>query len=650
MRRTTSALTLALLFALTIPLEGRAAPEDDMLADLSPTLSWIRTQRFRGGYNYCADPAWFAEARAAGLNAIISRIEIANDPSGDEQIDADYPEGVQPPSTLRCWRLLRPTARAAKENGLHFFFMIDYAQDSANIKDGLRDNPRRHNNGERPSPIDEIYWTRVIEQRFVRAAQMLQGEEYAIDGFLIDSETYGFGGGTPGGVDFGDFALGEFVRETGVDLDFAAMTIDERRTAIADRGLLGELEQFQFERIRAMARRTRERVQALVPDAILGFFLWQDRVWYRAVAAGFATAQIPCWVGPEGTYPGAFDDQFLAYRQQVIDEAGVPILFVPGLRYGYEDGRVPAQFLKVLPGNLYHRAINTAGYWFWALGRLGATPQERAPFWEALRRTNEELDRYAASEGGYQSPLVPAPLPAETPANLQQLLTQAPQWRPIPAAALPPDAPVATGLTLRGMHTFVVPVHEGETIALDVKNARLGSYTADSAVSFFRPDGSRADEQHVALNERRRVELTADATGVWVVAITSHNNAFWALPLNDRAVLAADGPIHLCDHEKGPSNANRLFFYVPPVASEFGIAMTASEAEPATFRVFRPGGEPATEYVRLTRRVEETFVPGDDAGKVWWIETVDAAEDHSVELTGIPGIVAARADQLIGPE
>ncbi|MGC9318769.1 MAG: hypothetical protein ACP5KN_12130, partial [Armatimonadota bacterium] len=59
---------------------ARAQGADDTLQDLSPRLEWIRAERFRGGYNYCAQPEWFPEARAAGLNAIISRLEIANDP------------------------------------------------------------------------------------------------------------------------------------------------------------------------------------------------------------------------------------------------------------------------------------------------------------------------------------------------------------------------------------------------------------------------------------------------------------------------------------------------------------------------------------------------------------------------------------------
>lgn len=642
------ALCTVMLMALIIgPV--RAQGVEETLQGLSPKLEWIRTERFRGGYNYCADPEWFPEAEAAGLNAVISRLEIANDPSGDEEIDDEYPEGRTPPSTLRCWRLVRPTSRAAKHSGLHFLYMCDYAQDWANINDGLRDNPRRCNNGERPSPVDDVYWTRVIEQRFVRVAQMLQGEQYQIDGFLIDSETYGFGGGSPGGVDYGDFALGRFVQQTGADLQFEGLSIPERRELIADRGLEQKLRDFQVERIREMAQRTRERVQALVPDAILGFFLWKNQPWYRGVAAGFSTPEVPCWVGPESTYPGAFDEQFLRYAEEVRAQARVPILFCPGLRYGYENGQVPRTFLEVLPGNLYHRAINTAGYWFWALHRMGATPQDRRPFLEALRTVNTELDRYAAAGGDYESPLQPAPLPVERPAHLQQLLTEAPQWQPLPAEAIPDDPPEPTGLVLRGMHTFVARAEPGETLAIDVRNLRLGRYTAGSAVSFFRPDGSRAAQAHIDLGQQARVEHEADAAGPWVMAVTAHNNAWWAMPQSATAALFAPDRIHLCDHDKGPSASSRLFFYVPRATQQFTLVMGASEAEPATFRLFRPDGETLCEHVRIVEQVEQSVEPEGLGGRVWWVEATDAAEDHWMRLEGIPNIVAAEPEQLLVP-
>ena len=618
------------------------------LPQLSPRLSWIRTEGFRCGYNYCAPLDWYPRAKACGMNGIISRLDIANDPDGDEGISARYAETDRMPDALRCWRLVRPSSRAAKENGLRFFFMLNLGGSRGNIDDGLRDNPRRFSNGKLFSPLDEIYWTRVVENRFLRVADMLAGDEYQIDGFLIDPEMYAEGGATPGDIDYGDFALSEFVQATGTELDFEGLSIKDRQALIAERGLRDKLYEFEFEHIRALAQRTREKVQAKVPDAIMGFFLWRDALWYKAAAAGLSTPEVPCFVGPESTYPGAFDDQFLAYAEEVRRQAGVPILFVPGLRFGFENDAVPTEFLKVLPDNLYHRSINTQGYWFWAMSRLGDTDQERAPFIEVLKTVNGELDRYFATGGTHESSLRPAPLPVERPANLQQLLIDVRGWEPVPPEALPGDDPGPAGMGLRGMHTFAVRAEEGEELTFRVANVRLGRYTAPTACTFYRPDGSAVPQQDVPLGQSATVTQRAVPAGSWVLAITSHNNAFWVLPEAEACVMVSDGRFGLCK-PRGPENLNRFFFYVPQQTERFEIEMTASEGEPATFGVFDGAGEVRSEG-RVTEPVVEEFEPGPQAGKVWRLETLDVAEDHAFRLVGIPNVVAAAAGQLLVPE
>ena len=87
-------------------------------------------------------------------------------------------------------------------------------EENLNLKKGSEGssavNPRRFNNGKLQSPLDEIYWTRVVENRFLRVADMLSGDEYQIDGFLIDPEMYAQKGAVPGDIDYGDFALSRF--------------------------------------------------------------------------------------------------------------------------------------------------------------------------------------------------------------------------------------------------------------------------------------------------------------------------------------------------------------------------------------------------------------------------------------------------------
>ena len=95
---------------------------------------------------------------------------------------------------------------------------------------------------------------------------------------------------------------------------------------------------------------------------------------------------------------------------------------------------------------------------------------------------------------------------------------------------------------------------------------------------------------------------------------------------------------------------NRFFFYVPKDTERFSIDMQASAGEPATFRVYNPQGEMAFERVRLDEGITQEFAVGEHAGRVWWLETSDAIEDHSFKLVDIPNLVAARADQLLVPE
>lgn len=643
-------LTSALLAAG--PTAGRGegkTPGRTPRRALSPKLAWIGEQGFRLGYNYGASLDWYPRAKTCGLNGIISRLDIANDPSGDEALEHKFPPGAPAPGAVQCWRLLRPSSRLAKENGLHFFFMLNLGGSWGNISDGFRDNPRRFNNGKLFSPLDEVYWTRVVENRFLRVADTLAGDPYQLDGFLIDPEMYSLEGAIPGDVDYGDYALNEFVKATGTIVRFAGLSIPERRDTVRRLGLTEALYRFEFDRVRALAQRTRRRLQAKRPDAILGFFLWRDVLWFKAVAAGFGTPRVPCFVGPETTYPGSFGAGFLRYRDQVRRQAGAPIFFVPGLRYGFEHGAVPVESLNVLPGNLYHRSIHTDGYWFWALSRLGKTDVERKPFLDALRMVNEELDKYHAARGAYISRLRAAALPVQRPPNLHRLLVEARRWRPVPTTALPTRAPKPTGMVLRGLYAVVMPVQRGEDLSLRLRTVRLGKYLATTACTFYRPDGSALPQPETPFNRSRTVAVEASVQGVWVAGVTAHNNAFWVLPGVRRGVIAAHGPVGLCK-TPGTRIPNRVFFYVPRHATRFRIAFSASEREPATFRVFDPTGRKVFEQVALRKRFVQSFAPGGRAGAVWWLESSDAVEDHSFQLLDIPNLVAASPEQLMAPE
>jgi hypothetical protein len=296
---------------------------------------------------------------------------------------------------------VQPSARLAKELALNWFFMVNLAALDGNYQDGVKDNPRRYNNGKIWAPTDSIYWTRVVENRFLRVANLCRGEQYRVDGFLIDPEMYLLDSAKPTAPDFGDYAMQQFLHSQELKFEYLNATIRERKNWLVRNRLMDELLRFQFDAIKKMALRTRQRLQAVVPGAILGFFMWRNNIWFKAVAAGFATEQTPCFVGPELTYPGGFSILFLRYSELVKKQAGVPILYVPGLDLSHQRAMAAG---KALTGNLYHRCINSDGYYFWSLQRSFDTAAPE-PVLKLLSKVNAELDKYEQSDGRYSSPL-----------------------------------------------------------------------------------------------------------------------------------------------------------------------------------------------------------------------------------------------------
>jgi len=428
-----------------------------------------------------------------------------------------------------------------------------------------------------------------------------------------------------------------------LDFAFGPLPVEERTEWIDREGLTDELSAFQFERIRALAQKTRERIQAIHPHAVLGFFLWRDNLWFRAVAAGFSTHRTPCWVGPESTYPGGYGEEFLAYQDYVRSRVKVPILFVPGLSLS---SRADDDLLKAFKGNLYHRSIRTQGYWFWALSRAFGNQERRGPVMSMLAATNAELDTFLDSAGKYESPLRPGPLPAGTPAHVQDTLLAARSWLRVPEAALPTGVPEPTPMQLRGLHTFVFQAQPGDEISFTIGNLRLGHYVSSTAIRCFCPDSSEIRFDDVPLNQSRKILVKASQPGAYVLAVTSHNNAFRVDTRTADAVLYSPGPIHGC---RGRTQQFRYFFYVPRSINKFRLRLTGHGGEKATFRLFSPEGRVLLEEKHLSKSVEHQIDAAGLAGRVCWVETSDIAEDHGFELLDIPNIFAACPAHLLVP-
>ena len=633
-----------------VPSTVFADPASDS-ANWSPRIQWIAKERIRATYNYSFMVPWYAEAKRMGLNAVITRLEIPNSPEQARELRRTSGDDFW---MIHDLDKVQASGRAAKEQGIHLLVMVGMGASAVTIEDGFRDNPRRYNNGEDFSPLDEIYWTRVVENRFLWLADMLQGQEYQLDGFMIDPEMYAAGARHGPDVDYGDYALEQFTQATGIDLEYKSLSIAERAKLIDREGLEARYEQFQFERIKSLAARTRERVQAKVPDAILGFFIWRNTLWYRALAAGFSTPEVPCLVATESTYPGTFDDQFLNNAQQLRQQAGASVLYIPGVAMFW--GKSP-EYLEALAANSYHRAIHTDGYWIYAFGLLGDTPEQRRPYFDAFGATNRELIKWAESRAAgskYESSLAARPVPIDAPPELSTRIYDIRRWQPIEPSQLSPKLPPPTGMVLRGKQIFYMKAKRGDKLALDVRTVKLGSYASPTVCQFYRPGMTSIDKPEIPPGEMRRVEVVADEEGYWACVVASLNNAFEVMPLSRSATIwppEGDG-VWLCT-DLGKKKLRRCFFVVPESTESFKMQYFAEPGEPATFRLFAPDGKLAHEHVHLTEPAgNEVRVDPDVSARVWWLESENTQEDHHFSVFVPEGevAVAARPEQLLVPD
>ena len=119
---------------------------------------------------------YFEKCKEYGLNSIIARIEIsAEDSVRTESVGVDILSH------------LLESSKKAKQVGLHFFFTVDIAGNKTILNQGLKGTPYRHNNDKTPSILDEKYWQRVIESRFLRAAKLLKGDEFQFFNVFLSS-------------------------------------------------------------------------------------------------------------------------------------------------------------------------------------------------------------------------------------------------------------------------------------------------------------------------------------------------------------------------------------------------------------------------------------------------------------------------------
>jgi hypothetical protein len=479
--------------------------------------------------------------------------------------------------------------------------------------------------------------------RVSRVLDLLKDQKtYALDGIIIDPEMYSLGGGLPGNPDYGKYAFETFLHETKHELPDGINNVESREKWIAGQGLQNEYEKWQFDRIKSFGRELEQMVHKRRPSLILGYIIYEDKMWFHAMAAGLSTPQHPVFIGPENTYSGVMDERMVAYLQQIRNAVKVPTMLVPGIMIGLDHDQIPHEFLQVVPGNVYQRCQFSEGYWVYAIYNFGDTTEQQTPFFNALKKIDDALDQQAKT--GKPVDLKAAPIPVPKPPGFAELLKDASSWKPVPSGTPQANQPYAPA-KLRGSFALLFWPHPKQSVQLSLTALQLGVYLDQLDTTLFDQEGNIIWKDFSPIGRPLEVKSPPATEKVIGGIVGAGWNAF--------SMGSANCPMMIVPQDFLTVNAQRAFagrfyFYVPENCDSFKIVLQGDPGEYVDYTLYDAKNQPALSLKQLkATRTEEVKVT--KAG-VWCIEVDNAVDDAGVKLEGIPNVFALRPQDVMIPE
>lgn len=352
-----------------VGFEPRAA------AQPAPSLSDLLTRKLRGGYASFADTAVVAPAAQAGINTLFVEFRLRHpDPETVAQIER--------------W------AGLCRAHGIGFWPVVHYYGE---IETTWIGDFRRYvdANGtlqrKTPCPLDESFWRRAVETRFLTIAEVSRREP--LMGVVLDTEMYA-----------ADFTLyrepcycGECVARTlrRAGRDIPLPLSGAPGSWLTQQGL-GDAHREECRRaVQSLAEQTRGRVLRIAPEfAFAAFNADQASPMLDGLMLGFGRPERPALALAEVTFVTGATPPVPENMQKRMARLQGHALLVPGI---WQSRFTP----QALAAHLYHSAMYSSGYWvytFETFTRPTYCPLPGPPdeFWAAIQTANRELDAVLA--------------------------------------------------------------------------------------------------------------------------------------------------------------------------------------------------------------------------------------------------------------
>ncbi|MGC9318483.1 MAG: hypothetical protein ACP5KN_10695 [Armatimonadota bacterium] len=524
-------------------------------------LRWIDRDRIRAAYFYARPPAEEKTQRLVdvGMNAMILKADIE-----------------------RAMPYLR---EASKHRGMHAFLALNFNVNAE--EEGLRQAVLADGTVERYAcPLEQRFWREHLLPAMLERAELAADPELQVDGLWIDFELYSTRTGQRYYTNacYCDHCFGEFCRARGIqmpDLDYA-----ERRPWLEEQGYAQQYQPFLGARVEELAQQVRERVHAVDPDLLLGFYPTPHNWSLEAVARAFSTDRLPIILWATDTYGGGGPDRVPDDWREHHEQMGVNARYCAGMllrRYS----------AKNLAAYIYHTSAKCDGYWLFTAYTLWTPAEERSgdyylaagtagEYWQAIERGNEELDRLAADsehETDLQigiEPIIYHPLAK-------------PEMRRRVERLLPPEV---TGeaveyrtVWLRGPNLMLVACQAGRPVEIVLRFGQIGEGSDRITWEATTRDGALTASEKGDAGEDVTVRFTPEADGLHYLLASAGTSRY--APVRSNAPLGLYATrLHIM------SGAERLHFRVPEGLAEFTVLGEGSSGhETVRVEVYDPTGQ-----------------------------------------------------------
>ena len=504
------------------------------------------------------------------------------------------------------------------------------------------------------SPNADAFWDWTT--RHIVAYAEIAADNPHLVGVFLDYENY-----TPlrkpncYDLSYDDIILEKFAKARGLDLP--ALPFAERKAWLQKQNLHDAFAAFQVDHWRTRCRALRKAVDAHDPGFRFCVYPAPGTPFMvQALYPEWATKRAPlvladaCTYGnPSGTLllRGGLttNRDRLIERRKVAEEAGIPFLYTGGI-----DPAVRGAGPEFSGKNADIISQTTDGYWIFYEGPEyaydGPDPKkDHRAYFRWFERANRDIaaGRFALWQEPRESP------DAETQALLNRVrrLREA-GLAPLADAPLPEKARETT-FRIRGRHTVLIRVADGEALAGRLAAQQLGHYTTPCAYVLLGPDGKRLDYGHATLDKPVDLRRPADEAAWYLLALDTGQNTARFHAGNRHTCLI--GPrLHFLGAQP------RAYFLPMPGAERIRLALESpSPGETARLVLRDPDGKEVAACDTVTKeRVEVTAeVPPDARGRPWSIDLgrakTGSCEDRTLEfLDGAVPLLAPHPARLMG--